>query len=298
MTPPVELVGVTKRYREHVAVSDVSFSLDVGKTVALVGHNGAGKSTLIRLMLGVTRPSSGTMRVLGLDPASGGAAFRKRLGFLPENVIFHPASTGREALDFFARLKGEPASRNMALLDRVGLAEAADRRIGAYSKGMRQRLGLAQALIGAPEILFLDEPTTGLDPGFRRSFYEILGRLRESGVTVLLSSHALSELQGAADRVLVLNSGALIADGSLAALRALARLPIKISFRASREGPELGPEWRKQDEGKQIRFCEPSEKIAVIKALAPRLEAEDDLEIEEPSLDDLYAHFLGAEAEQ
>ena len=298
MTPPVELVGVTKRYREHVAVSDVSFSLDVGKTVALVGHNGAGKSTLIRLMLGVTRPSSGTMRVLGLDPASGGAAFRKRLGFLPENVIFHPASTGREALDFFARLKGEPASRNMALLDRVGLAEAADRRIGAYSKGMRQRLGLAQALIGAPEILFLDEPTTGLDPGFRRSFYEILGRLRESGVTVLLSSHALSELQGAADRVLVLNSGALIADGSLAALRALARLPIKISFRASREGPELGPEWRKQDEGKQIRFCEPSEKIAVIKALARRLEAEDDLEIEEPSLDDLYAHFLGAEAEQ
>jgi Cu-processing system ATP-binding protein len=298
VTPPVELVGVTKRYREHVAVSDVSFSLDVGKTVALVGHNGAGKSTLIRLMLGVTRPSSGTMRVLGLDPASGGAAFRKRLGFLPENVIFHPASTGREALDFFARLKGEPASRNMALLDRVGLAEAADRRIGAYSKGMRQRLGLAQALIGAPEILFLDEPTTGLDPGFRRSFYEILGRLRESGVTVLLSSHALSELQGAADRVLVLNSGALIADGSLAALRALARLPIKISFRASREGPELGPEWRKQDEGKQIRFCEPSEKIAVIKALAPRLEAEDDLEIEEPSLDDLYAHFLGAEAEQ
>ena len=298
MTPPVELIGVGKRYGEHVAVSNVSFKLDIGKTVALVGHNGAGKSTLIRLMLGVTRPSSGTMRVLGLDPASGGAAFRKRLGFLPENAMFHPASTGREALDFFARLKGESTRRNTALLDQVGLAEAADRRIGAYSKGMRQRLGLAQALIGAPEILFLDEPTTGLDPGFRRSFYEILGRLRDSGVTVLLSSHALNELQGAADRVLVLNAGALIADGSLATLRNLARLPIKISLRASHEEPHLGPEWRRQDEGRLIRFCEPSEKIAVIKALAPHLAAEDDLEIEEPNLDDLYAHFLGAEAGQ
>lgn len=297
MTPVVELVGVTKRYGAHVAVRDVSFKLDAGKTVALVGHNGAGKSTLIRLMLGVTRPSTGTVRVLDLDPSLGGVAFRKRLGFLPENAMFHPASTGREALDFFARLKGAATSRNMALLERVGLAPAADRRIDAYSKGMRQRLGLAQALIGAPEILFLDEPTTGLDPGFRRSFYEILDQLRQSGVTVLLSSHALSELQGAADRVLVLNAGALIAEGSLTALRALARLPIKISLRATGGGQGLGPEWQRQGDGKLIRFCEANEKIAVIKAIAPRLEAEDNLEIEEPSLDDLYAHFLGPEAE-
>lgn len=297
MTPVVELVGVTKRYGAHVAVRDVSFKPDAGKIVALVGHNGAGKSTLIRLMLGVTRPSTGTIRVRGLDPSSGGAAFRKRLGFLPENAMFHPASTGREALDFFAKLKGAATSRNMALLEQVGLAGAADRRIDAYSKGMRQRLGLAQALIGTPEILFLDEPTTGLDPGFRRSFYEILDRLRQSGVTVLLSSHALSELQGAADRVLVLNEGSLIADGSLAALRALARLPIKISLRATCGEQGLGPEWQRQGDGKLARFCEPTEKIAVIKAIAPRLKAEDDLEIEEPSLDDLYAHFLGPEAE-
>jgi Cu-processing system ATP-binding protein len=297
MTPVVELVGVTKRYGAHVAVRDVSFKLDAGKTVALVGHNGAGKSTLIRLMLGVTRPSTGTVRVLDLDPSSGGAAFRKRLGFLPENAMFHPASTGREALDFFAKLKGAATSRNMALLEQVGLAPAADRRIDAYSKGMRQRLGLAQALIGTPEILFLDEPTTGLDPGFRRSFYEILDQLRRSGVTVLLSSHALSELQGAADRVLVLNSGVLIAEGSLAALRALARLPIKISLRATCGEQALGPEWQRQDDGKLTRFCEANEKIAIIKAIAPRLEAEDNLEIVEPSLDDLYAHFLGPEAE-
>jgi len=297
MTPVVELVSVTKRYGAHVAVRDVSFKLDAGKTVALVGHNGAGKSTLIRLMLGVTRPSTGTIRVMGLDPSSGGAAFRKRLGFLPENAMFHPASTGREALDFFAKLKGAATSRNMALLEQVGLATAADRRIGAYSKGMRQRLGLAQALIGTPDLLFLDEPTTGLDPRFRHSFYQILGRLRQSGVTVLLSSHALGELQGAADRVLVLNAGALIADGNLAALRGQARLPIKILLRAARGGQGLGPEWQRQGDGKLIRFCKPNEKIAVIKSITPRLEAEDDLEVEEPSLDDLYAHFLGPEAE-
>lgn len=297
MTPVVELVGVTKRYGAHVAVRDVSFKLDAGKTVALVGHNGAGKSTLIRLMLGVTRPSTGTIQVMGLDPFSGGAAFRKRLGFLPESAMFHPASTGREALDFFAKLKGAATSCNMGLLEQVGLSAAADRRIGAYSKGMRQRLGLAQALIGTPDLLFLDEPTTGLDPRFRRSFYQILGRLRQSGVTVLLSSHALGELQGAADRVLVLNAGALIADGSLAALRGLTRLPIKILLRAARGGQGLGPEWQKQGDGKLIRFCKPNEKIAVIKSITPRLEAEDDLEIEEPSLDDLYAHFLGPEAE-
>jgi Cu-processing system ATP-binding protein len=298
MTPSIEFVGVSKRYGEHVAVRDVSFALNAGKTVALVGHNGAGKSTLIKLMLGVTSPSFGTVRVLGLNPVSGGSALRRRLGFLPENAAFHPASTGREAMDFFARLKGEPISANMALLERVGLAAAAHRRIGAYSKGMRQRLGLAQALIGAPDILFLDEPTTGLDPGLRRGFYEILGQLRDRGVTVLLSSHALSELQGNADRVLVLNRGSLIADGSLSALRDLAHLPVRISVRAAHSLAELGPDWQKLGEGCAARLCEFGDKLTVLKTLLPQLDPADTLEIDEPSLDDLYAHFLGEEAGQ
>jgi len=298
MTPSIEFVGVSKRYGEHVAVRDVSFALNAGKTVALVGHNGAGKSTLIKLMLGVTSPSFGTVRVLGLNPVSGGSALRRRLGFLPENAAFHPASTGREAMDFFARLKGEPISANMALLERVGLAAAADRRIGAYSKGMRQRLGLAQALIGAPDILVLDEPTTGLDPGLRRGFYEILGQLRDRGVTVLLSSHALSELQGNADRVLVLNRGSLIADGSLSALRDLAHLPVRISVRAAHSLAELGPDWQKLGEGCAARLCEFGDKLTVLKTLLPQLDPADTLEIDEPSLDDLYAHFLGEEAGQ
>jgi len=181
---------------------------------------------------------------------------------------------------------------------RVGLAAAAHRRIGAYSKGMRQRLGLAQALIGAPDILFLDEPTTGLDPGLRRGFYEILGQLRDRGVTVLLSSHALSELQGNVDRVLVLNRGSLIADGSLSALRDLAHLPVRISVRAAHSLAELGPDWQKLGEGCAARLCEFGDKLTVLKTLLPQLDPADTLEIDEPSLDDLYAHFLGEEAGQ
>jgi Cu-processing system ATP-binding protein len=296
MIPPIELVGAGKSYGEHVAVRDVSFVLNAGATVALVGHNGAGKSTLIKLMLGVTSPSAGMVRVLGRDPVSGGPALRRRLGFLPENAAFHPASTGREAMDFFARLKGEPIAANMTLLERVGLAASADRRIGGYSKGMRQRLGLAQALIGAPDILFLDEPTTGLDPGLRRGFYEILGQLRDRGVTVLLSSHALSELQDNADRVLVLDHGALIADGSLSTLRDLAHLPVRISVRGAQGLPELGPEWQLLGEDRATRLCEPGEKVAVLQSFLPRLDPADTLQLDEPSLDDLYAHFLGGEA--
>jgi Cu-processing system ATP-binding protein len=296
MNPPIELVGVSKNYGEHVAVRDVSFELNAGATVALVGHNGAGKSTLIKLMLGVTTPSSGSVRVLGLDPVSGGPALRRRFGFLPENTAFHPSITGREAMAFFARLKGEPIAANAALLDRVGLSAAADRRIGAYSKGMRQRLGLAQALIGVPGILFLDEPTTGLDPASRQNLYEILRELRGRGATVLLSSHALSELQDNADRVLVLDRGNLIADGSLATLRDLAHLPVRISVRSPKDLPDLGEEWRTLGKGHATRHCEAGEKLAVLQALLPKLNPADALELDEPSLDDLYAHFLCGEA--
>jgi Cu-processing system ATP-binding protein len=295
MTSPITLTGVSKSYGEHVAIRNVVFALDAGTTVALVGHNGAGKSTLIKLMLGVTSPSAGSIRVLGRDPVSGGPALRRQFGFLPENAAFHPALTGREAMAFFARLKGGSVGANAGLLERVGLTEAADRRIGAYSKGMRQRLGLAQALIGAPGILFLDEPTTGLDPGSRQSFYAILRELRGRWATVLLSSHALSELEDNVDRVLVLDRGVLIADGSLSTLRDLAHLPVRITVQGVSSLPDFGPEWRRLDGRRAVRSCETGEKLAVLQALMPKLDPADTLDIDEPSLDDLYAHFLDRE---
>ena len=216
----VALSHVTRRYGRVTAVEEVTLSLNPGEVVALVGHNGAGKTTLIKLILGLIAPTSGTVSVLGADPSgAGGAASRRRLGFLPENVAFHGAMTGRELMNFYARLKGEPRARNAELLERVGLAAAADRRVATYSKGMRQRLGLAQALIGAPELMLFDEPTSGLDPASRAEVYETITSLKGEGATILVSTHALREIEGPADRVAVMHQSRLIACGSLADIR-------------------------------------------------------------------------------
>ena len=163
MTLTVRVADVTKRYGRIAAVTGVSFDLGKGEMVALIGHNGAGKTTLIKLMLGLIRPTSGSIEVLGDNPAAGQFAGRRRLGYLPENVSLDAALTGRETQTFYAKLKREPVAKALELLDMVGLGTAGARRVGTYSKGMRQRLGLAQALIGQPRVLLLDEPTTGLE---------------------------------------------------------------------------------------------------------------------------------------
>ena len=156
MNATVSVNGVGKSYGAVKALRDVSFALSPGRLSALVGHNGAGKTTLIKLMLGLIHPDHGEIRVLGQDPAAGEFSARRQLGYLPENVAFNAALTGRETLAFYARLKQLAPSTAWPLLDRVGLSDAADRRVGTYSKGMRQRLGLAQALLGRPRVLLLD----------------------------------------------------------------------------------------------------------------------------------------------
>ena len=230
MTATVSVNGIVKSYRAVQALRDVSFDLRSGRLSALVGHNGAGKTTLIKLMLGLIRADHGAIRVLNEDPAAGEFSARRQLGYLPENVAFNAALTGRETLAFYARLKQIKPATAWPLLDRVGLMEAADRRVGTYSKGMRQRLGLAQALLGQPRVLLLDEPTTGLDPALRQTFYEILNELRDDGATVLISSHALNELEDRAEHVLIMNRGMLVAQGTLAELRSISQLPIRVSL--------------------------------------------------------------------
>lgn len=291
----VVMCGVTRRYGKQDAVRDLDLTLRAGECVGLVGHNGAGKSTLIKMMLGLVLPSAGSVRVLGEDPANGAAArARRELGYLPENVALHPSMTGAETLAFYARLKREPVARNAALLERVGIAAAADRRVGTYSKGMRQRLGLAQALLGSPRALLLDEPTTGLDPALRHSFYEIIGDLRRGGAMVLLSSHALAELEGQVDRIVVMNQGRKVADGSIADLRGLAairprvRLRLPCAPRAVANGPDAWAGWSSTSEGLLERSCEDSELASVLRGLPVSAR---DIEIIRPSLDDLYAAF-------
>ena len=289
--------GLEKRYGAQAAVRDVSFSLPPGQTVALVGHNGAGKTTLMKLMLGLARPSAGSVRVLDQDPGASGFGARREIGFLPENLALSPALTARELLGFYARLKRVRGSVD-DLLARVGLAEAAGKRVGTFSKGMRQRLGLAQALLGQPRLLLLDEPTTGLDPALRLSFYETVQELRIGGATVLLSSHALGELEQRAERVLIMHRGRLIADGTLADLRRLANLPVRMRLRVNggwREGAlsdlPAGASATRRD-GIVDVTCPDPQKMAVIRRVAALNGAVQDMEIAAPSLDDLYAHFL------
>lgn len=298
MTPTVSVAGVVKSYRTVRALRDVSFDLIPGKLIALVGHNGAGKTTLIKLMLGLIRPDRGSIRVLGEDPAAGEFSARRQLGYLPENVAFNAALTGRETLSFYARLKHVKPSKAWAFLDRVGLTDAADRRVGTYSKGMRQRLGLAQALLGRPRVLLLDEPTTGLDPALRQIFYEILDELRDDGTTVLISSHALNELEDRAEHVLIMNRGLLVAHGTLAELRSISQLPIRVSLDFA-PGASIPPAWMNgasvaTPRGRILLLPDEARKMDVLRVAAvdPGV---TNIEIAAPTLDELYAHFLNTQ---
>ncbi len=301
--PTVLAHGVAKSYGAIRAVRDLDLTLMPGECVALVGHNGAGKSSLIKLMLGLTHRDAGRLTVLGHDPGGSDAAvMRRQIGFLPENVALHPGMTGRECLDFYARLKGVALAGIDALLARVGLSEAAARqRLATYSKGMRQRLGLAQALLGNPRLLFLDEPTTGLDPALRQSFYALVRALRDQGATILLCSHALTELEGQADRVVVMNRGRKVAEGSLETLRTLADLPLRLTVtlhtpeQAAKLAAAHGLPLPAEGVRRVSMTCDRSRKLELTRALLARCDAVADLELSQPSLDEIYAHFLSQE---
>ncbi|MFO1025137.1 MAG: ABC transporter ATP-binding protein [Acetobacteraceae bacterium] len=287
----IVMQGVSRRFGKLWAVRGVDLALQPGECVGLVGHNGAGKSTLIKMMLGLLRPTEGTVRVLGEDPADGKAAVRQALGYLPENLAFQPGMTGAETLAFYARLKRQAVRRNADLLDRVGLGAAARRRVGTYSKGMRQRLGLAQALLGAPRVLLLDEPTTGLDPALRQSFYAILHELRDEGAAILLSTHALAELEGEVDRVIVMNSGHKLADGAIQVLRGLSGIRPRLRIRLAQPfvDPVRWQRWRTLPGGLLETSCHGADILPLLRALPDEA---TDVEVVRPSLDEVYATFL------
>lgn len=284
--------NVIKRQRDLQTVNDVSLTVQPGERVALLGHNGAGKTTLIRMILGLTQIDGGDISVFGATPGSRHA--RAISAYLPESVAFHKALTGREQLRLFARLAGEPLNVVSPLLDRVGLTEAADRRIGAWSKGMRQRLGLAQVLLGRPKIALLDEPTSGLDPISRHEFYAILDDLVAQGTAVLVSSHALTELEARTDRIAILNKGHLVAQDSLEQLRRQAGLPIRFKVTTATDtadaiNQQLGGQ-RVNCSGIEL-LCAPDDKMKRLAQITALGAAIDDVEVLPPSLEDLYRHF-------
>jgi ABC-2 type transport system ATP-binding protein len=215
--PVIETQSLRKTFGQTVAVEDLSLSVGRGEIFGFLGPNGAGKTTSIKMLLALVTPTSGRGVVLGRP--IGDRAVRGRIGFLPEHFRFHDSLTGRELLRFHGRLQrlGGRAleARIDTLLARVDLIDAADRRLRGYSKGMLQRIGLAQALINQPDLVFLDEPTSGLDPLGRLLVRDIIGELRDNGATVFLNSHLLGEVEATCDRVAFVKHGRVVHAMSL-----------------------------------------------------------------------------------
>jgi ABC-2 type transport system ATP-binding protein len=216
----VTVESVTKRYGEVVAVNDVGLSVAAGEVYALVGANGAGKSTLIRIIVGLTEPDEGKVSVCGEDLKRRGAAAKKHLGYLPEELYFYQRLTGREYLRLVAGLKGADADTIAAEIEFFELKAVEDKWVGGYSLGMRKKLGLAAAFTGAPDVLLLDEPLNGLDVEMMRKLRLRVERERDAGRAVLVSSHVMSFVERVAERVGVMRGGRLVAEGSPEELRA------------------------------------------------------------------------------
>src|SRR5262245_13571010 len=223
--PATEATGLTKRYGEKVAVDHLSLRIDRGEVFGLLGPNGAGKTTTILMLLGLTEPSAGTARVDGIDPTRTPLAVKSRVGYLPDDVGFYDDLTARQNLRYTAELnripRGEIDDSVDGVLSDVGLSDDGDRKVGAYSRGMRQRLGVADALVKQPSILILDEPTVNIDPEGVRELLLLVERLRsDQGVTVLLSSHLLHQVQQVCDRIGIFVAGKLRACGTVDELAA------------------------------------------------------------------------------
>ncbi len=216
----IETIGLAKRYRSATALTDLTLTVRRGEIFGFLGPNGAGKTTAVKLLLGLTRPTSGAGEVLGAP--LGDRAVRRRIGYLPELFRYQEWLDAREVLAFHARLLGLTMTERRDEIERVlsivGLSARARDRVGTYSKGMQQRLGLAVALLGAPVLIFLDEPTSALDPLGRHDVRVLIERLRENGTTVFLNSHLLTEVERVCDRIAVVDRGKVVAEGSLDAL--------------------------------------------------------------------------------
>ena len=294
----LELNSVSKSYGEKTVVQNVDLTVAAGERMVMIGHNGAGKTTLMKLMLGLTRPSNGQVQVLGADPAATSSG-RQTLGYVPESVAFHGAMKGREVLAFYAGLKKVSATQYTDILARVGLKDAADRRVSTYSKGMRQRLGLAQAMLGDPQLLFLDEPTSGLDPSLRRQFYELIDSLSRAGTTSLISSHSLNEVEARADRIAILKNGVLLACGTMPQLLKQAGLPIYVQLKTTAESVNAvaekmhsAGEVQKLDERNIDIRCMDSSKMELVRRIAALGDAVEDMNIVPPRLDEIYNHYM------
>jgi len=305
-TAPILLLSkISKGFPGKEVLKSIDLSIAAGELVALVGNNGQGKTTLMKLILGLLTPDTGTILINGEATTATRTTDQKAIfGYLPETTAFYPNLTGQETLLYLSSLKQGAHSKVAEVLSIVGLEHAAKYRVKTYSKGMKQRLGLAQALLGNPKLLLLDEPTNGLDPSGIHEFYQILGRLKTEGVAILMSSHLLAEIEPRSDALALLKDGIISAHGSIDELISNAGLPSIIKFR---KGPNFNPQALDQmlqqhtAEKRYIEHtetfvltCHPAHKQALLLALLSADRLVTKLAVNDPGLEELFLQLNNA----
>ena len=294
----IELSGVGKEYGSVRALESLDLTVEEGEIYGFLGPNGAGKSTTINVVLDFVRPTTGTARVFGVDCQDDPRAVHERIGVLPEGYDVFGRLTGRKHVEYALDSKDADGDPD-ALLERVGLADGADRKAGGYSKGMAQRLVLAMALAGEPDLLILDEPTTGLDPNGARAMREVIREEVDRGATVFFSSHILEQVEAVCDRVGILNEGRLVAEGDVETLRAQLELgeTLHVSLEGSPDG-QLdavraldGVESVRVDGTELAVGCTGRTKLAVLRALEDGGLTVADFSTERASLERLFESY-------
>ncbi|MFB6234111.1 MAG: ATP-binding cassette domain-containing protein [Halopenitus sp.] len=294
----IELAGVTKRYEDVTAVEGVDLTVEEGEIYGFLGPNGAGKSTTINILLDFVRPTSGDVHVLGRDAQAESVAIRRRTGVLPEGFSVYDRLTGREHVEFAIESKELDVEPD-PILERVGLTDDADRKAGGYSKGMAQRLALAMALVGQPQLLILDEPSSGLDPAGAKEMREIVREEAERGATVFFSSHVLGQVEAVCDRVGILRDGHLVAEDSIEGLRDAVggeeslRITVDAASEDQLSGVRAldGVSTAATDGGTVSVTCESGAKTEVISTLEDQGVTVKDFQTEETSLEDLFLAY-------
>lgn len=292
----IQIESLTKEYGDVTAVRDLNLNVDSGEVFGFLGPNGAGKSTTINVMLDFIRPTSGSVMVLGRDPQVNPRAVRERIGVLPEATGFYDQDTARDHLRFAAALKRTNDDLD-ALLQRVGIADAADRPVGGFSKGMRQRLGLAVALVGSPELLILDEPLGGLDPSGARLLRDLVREERDRGAAVFFSSHIMDQVETVCDRVGIMHDGRLVAVDRVESLRMGSDRPTTLSLSVETEPDEVVDELTSlddvsdawfQDGAIRVECTDPTAKTDVVSRLDREGVSVLDIETESRSLEEVF----------
>jgi len=304
MTYTVEAQGITRSFGDHLALDRVDLAIEGGSVLALLGPNGAGKTTMVRILSTLTRPDAGTATVAGHDLLADPLGVKRQISLTGQFAAVDDVLTGRENLDLMARLRRLPRraarARTAELLDTFDLLDAADRRAATYSGGMRRRLDLAISMIERPRLLFLDEPTTGLDPRSREGLWDIVVRLVEDGVTVLLTTQYLEEADRLADSIAVLNGGRIVARGTAEELKArVGGAVMRLRFAdldPLREAASLFDAPRVDERLRTLEVPTDGSAEDVQRTLARLLAADvasPEVSIERPSLDDVFLHLTG-----